>query len=62
MECLHGKAASYNLVEGIYANAVANEVQRLRVESCIGCQIGHPGQGQHDCLVMEENERWQMYG
>ena len=26
MECLHGKAASYNLLEGIYANAVPQEV------------------------------------
>ena len=56
MECLHGKTASYNLLEGIYANAVAHEVQRLCVESC------HLSQRQHDCLVMNENERWQMYG
>jgi hypothetical protein len=62
MECLHGKTASYNLLEGIYANAVAQEVERLCVESCNGCQVGHPSQGQHDCLVMNENERWQMYG
>jgi hypothetical protein len=62
MECLHGKAASYNLLEGIYANAVAQEVERLCVESCSGCQVGHPSQKQHDCLMMNENERWQMYG
>jgi hypothetical protein len=62
MECLHGKAASYNLLEGIYANAVAQEVERLCVESCNGCQVGHISKGQHDCLVMNENERCQMYG
>jgi hypothetical protein len=56
MECLHGKAASYNLLEGIYANAVAQEVERLCVESCSGCQVGHPSQKQHDCLMMNENE------
>jgi hypothetical protein len=50
------------LLEGIYANAVAHEVQRLYVESCNGCQVGHLSQRQHDCLVMNENERWQMYG
>ena len=44
------------------SNAVAHEVQRLCVESCNGCQVGHLSQGQHDCLVMNENERWQMYG
>ena len=62
MECLHGKAASYKLLEGIYAKAVAHEVQRLCVETCNGCQVGHLSQRQHDCLVMNENERWQMYG
>ena len=62
MECLHGKAASYNLLEGIYANAVAQEVERLCVESCNGCRVCHLSQGQHDCLVMNETERWQMYG
>jgi hypothetical protein len=61
MECLDGKATSYNLLEGLYANAVAHEVQRLCVESCNGCQVGHPSQRQHDCLMMNENERWQMY-
>ena len=60
MACLHGKAASYNLLEGIYANAVEQEVERLCVESCNGCQAGHPSQRQHDCLMMNENERWQM--
>ena len=62
MKWLHGKTASYNLLEGIYANAVAHEVQKLFVESCNGCQVGHPSQMQHDCLMMNENERWQMYG
>jgi hypothetical protein len=38
MACLHGKAASFNLLEGIYANAVPQEVERLCVEFCNGCQ------------------------
>ena len=53
MECLHGR----NI-----CNAVAHEVERLCVDSCNGCQVGHPSQRQHDCLMMNENERWQMYG
>ena len=48
MEYLHGKTASYNLLEGIYANEVAHEVQKLCVESCNGCQVGHSSQTQHD--------------
>ena len=65
MACLHGKTTSYNLLEGIYANVVAHEVERLCVDSCNGCQAGHPSQRQHDCLMMNENERcppgWQVY-
>ena len=45
MECLHGKATSYNLLGGIYENAVAHKVERLCVDSCNGCQVGHPSQG-----------------
>ena len=52
MECLHRKVASYNLLEGIYANAVAHEVQSLCVDPVNGCQVGHFSQRQHDCLVM----------
>ena len=62
MDCLHGKAGSYKLLEGTYANAVPQEVERFCVESCNGCQVGHSSQRQHDCLVMNENELWQMYG
>ena len=32
------------------------------MESCNGCQVGHPSQRQHDCLMMNEKERWLMYG
>jgi hypothetical protein len=49
-------------LEGIYANAVAQEVERFCVECCNGCQVGHPSQRQHDGLMMNKNERWQMYG
>jgi phosphoribosylformylglycinamidine (FGAM) synthase-like amidotransferase family enzyme len=28
------------------------------MEYCNGCQVGHPSQRQHDCLVMNENERF----
>ena len=49
MDCLHGKAGSYNF-------------ERFCVESCNGCQVGHSSQRQHDCLVMNENELWQLYG
>ena len=63
MDCLQGKAYSqFSLLEGIYANAVAFEVHRLCVESCCGCRVNHPSQRQHDCLMMDECERWEMYG
>ena len=63
MDCLHGKAYSqFSLLEGIYAIVVAFEVHRLCVDSCCSCRVNHPSQRQHDCLMMDECKRWEMYG
>ena len=63
MDCLQGKAYSqFSLLEGIYANAITFEVHRLCVQSCCGCRVNHRSQRQHDCLMMDEWEWWEMYG
>ena len=43
------------LVEAMYTTAV--EVDRF----CRGCEIAHPSQREHDCLMMSEEERWEVY-
>ena len=52
----------FSLLEAIFANAVASEINQLCQEYCNGCKIDHPSQRQHDCLMMDEDERWEMYG
>ena len=43
------------LLEIIYASAVAHEIQNLRRDICCGCKIYT-----QDCLMMTEEEGWNM--
>ena len=51
----------FPLIEIIYTNALATEIERYCKEYCSGCKIDHPSQYQHDCLMMTEEERWELY-
>ena len=51
----------FPLMETIYTNALATEIERLCIEHCCGCKIDHPSQRQHDCLMMCDEERLEMY-
>ena len=48
------------LVEAIYINVVAVEVNRLCTKNCKGCEIEHPSRKQHECLMMLEEERCEV--
>ena len=45
------------LLEIIYASAVARKIQNLRQDVCCGCKIYA-----QDCLMMTEEEGWDMHG
>lgn len=45
------------LLEIIYANAVAREIQNIRREICCGCKVC-----EQDCLMMTEQEAWETHG
>ena len=45
------------LLDVIYANAVAREIQNLRREICCGCKTY-----EQDCFMMTEKEGWDMHG
>ena len=45
------------LLDVIYANAVAREIQNLRREICCGCKTY-----EQDCFMMTEEEGWDMHG
>ena len=51
----------FSLIEVIYTHAVFTEIERLCEENCCGCKIDHPSQRQHDCLMLTEEEKWELY-
>ena len=52
----------FSLLEAIFADAVASEINQLCQAYCCGCKIDNPSQRQHDCFMMDEDERWELYG
>jgi hypothetical protein len=51
-----------NLLNAILLDLVAEQVGQLRTEQCCGCQVNHPSQKRHDCLMMTVDEGWAMHG
>ena len=44
-----------------YTDEVASEICKLVLLNCNGCRIDHPSQRQHDCLMMEAEEKiWML--
>jgi hypothetical protein len=53
--------ASVHLLEAIYIHAIQNEVNKICEDNCYGCEVVHPSQRNHDCLMMDDEERWLLY-
>ena len=51
-----------NLTNAIFSQTVNLLVGELRKERCFGCEVKHPSQRRHDCLMMTEGEGWENYG
>ena len=51
-----------NLLETILAWSVSDEVHKLSRERCCGCEVDHPSQRRHDCLMLTMEEKWLTYG
>ena len=51
-----------NLMNAIFSEAVDDQVQKLRKEKCCGCEVNHPSQRRHDCIMMSEEEGWIVHG
>ena len=51
-----------NLLNAIFSEAVGHDVETLRQEKCCGCEVNHPSQRRHECLMMSEEEGWIMHG
>ena len=44
-----------------YAEEVSTIISMLVLENCEGCRIDHPSQRQHDCLMMEDEQKMWLY-
>jgi hypothetical protein len=52
----------YELLNAIFLDAVQLQLGKLRKEKCRGCEVDHPSQRRHECLMMPEEEEWILYG
>lgn len=51
-----------DLINTIFSEAVACQVGKLRKETCLGCQMDHPSQRKHECLMLTVEEGCLMHG
>ena len=48
-------------MNAVFSQVVDQRVHELRKEKCCRCQVDHPNQRRHDCLMMTEEEGWITY-
>ena len=51
-------AQIYNLS---YAALCQEPIVKEKVKRCVGCEVQHPSQIRHACLMMNEEESWNLY-
>ena len=44
-----------------YTDEVASKICKFVLLNCNGCRIDHPSQRQHECLIMEAEEKMWVY-
>ena len=45
-----------NLMNAIFSEAIANQVNKLRKEKCCGCMVDHPSKKRDECLMMSKED------
>ena len=50
-----------NLMNAIFSQTVNLHVQEWRKKKCCGCEVNHPSERRHDCIIMTK-EGWITYG
>ncbi len=43
-----------NQTNAIFLDAVEYQLEKIRKEKCCGCEVDHPSQRRHECLMMSE--------
>ncbi|CAB3977891.1 Hypothetical predicted protein [Paramuricea clavata] len=52
----------YDLMNAVFFEAVVCEIQRLLKEKCSSCEVDHPGQRRHNCIMLSDEEGWLLHG
>ena len=45
----------------VYAKQILYELRDVAEQKCYGCEVGHPSQIQHSCLMMSDFEKLETY-
>jgi hypothetical protein len=51
-----------DLMNTVFFEAVVCETRRLLKEKCPGCEVDHPSQRRHDCIMLSDDEGWLLHG
>ena len=51
-----------DLMNAVFFEAVVCEIRRLLKEKCPGCEVDHPSQRRHDCIMLSDDEGWLLHG
>ena len=51
-----------DLMNAVFFEAVVCEIRRLLKEKCPGCEVDHPSQRRHDCIMLSDEEGWLLHG
>jgi hypothetical protein len=46
-----------HLMNAVFAESVAYEIGKLCKEKCRGCEVNHPSQRRHECIMLSEEQR-----
>ena len=50
-----------NIFHLVYADECVEPIYAERKKQCYGCEVNHPSQRQHDCLMLTEEESWNLF-
>ena len=50
-----------NIFHLVYADECVEPIYAERKNQCYGCETNHPSQRQHDCLMLSEEESWNLF-
>ena len=50
-----------NIFHLVYTDECVGPIYEERQRQCYGCEVDHPSQRHHDCLMLTEEESWNLF-